>query len=395
MEFETSDCLNIVCISPAPWDYPIWTNRQHVMARMAKTHRVLYVFHPPFLRSSIKRTVFLNRYPFVSQSTHINENLTVFTSFVLPFGHRYAEIHRLNVRVGSRFLRSILRSLGFEKYLLWFYDPEAVHYLDYLSPVMACYDCVDEFTAMPSYEGAKRRMRLKRLELQLIERCDIVFATSRKIYEMKRQVNPNTFLVENVGDYEHFSKARLPSMQAPADFPKVQQPIIGFVGALDHYKVDFALIDYLATNRPRWSIVLIGARLNKAEEHIPLPDRDNIFYLGLKEYSELPNYISQFSACIIPYKMNEYVENVFPIKFFEFLATGKPVITTALPSLKKYSEVVRIAETYDDFVLGVEIAIADDSDDLREKRISLARNNTWQSRVDKLLSHVDDILRTR
>lgn len=391
----TNKNIDIVCISSAPWDYPIWTNRQHIMAKVSKNHRVLYVFHPAFLRSSIKRNITLETAKKISFIRRVNKNLFAYTPFILPFRNQILGLHRVNVLISTIFLKRVLRQLGFSEYILWFYDPEGVNYLDHLSPRLSCYDCVDEYSSMPDFRAQRRQKTLEQLEGQLVERCDLVFTTSSNLYEKKKQLNRNTFLVENVGDFDHFNKVNEGQFESPRDFPKISSPIIGFVGAIDHYKVDFELIEHLATSRPEWNIVLIGSRMNTRENKRTFPNRRNIYYLGGKEYEKLPNYISKFDVCIIPYKINDYTRHVFPIKFFEFLASGKPVVTSALPSLDKYNGVIKIGRTYDDFLAEVDEMINHDSDEMRNARINIARANTWESRKDKLLSHIYESLDDR
>lgn len=383
--------MNIVCVSPAPWDYPIWTNRQHIMERIAKRHKVIYVFQPVFFRSSIKRNVSLKETKKISMLKKINDNLWTYTPFVIPCSNRSLNLHRINVEISSVFLKKILSRLGFKNYLLWFYDPEGVTYLDYLNPKLTCYDCVDEYSTMPYYNSSKKRKeRLNLLENELIKKCDLVFTTALNLYKQKKRLNPKTYLVENVGDFYHFNKVAKEQFKTPIDILEIPSPRIGFVGALDDYKVDYELLEYLAVKKPNWSIVLIGSKMSSKESRCA--SKNNIFYLGRKDYEKLPQYMSHLDACIIPYKINDYTKHVFPIKFFEFLSTGKPVITTALPALKKYSGTVRIASSYNEFIQAIESSLCYDSEDLKEKRLNLARNNTWEHRTEKLLSYVNEFI---
>jgi glycosyltransferase involved in cell wall biosynthesis len=385
--------LNIVCISPAPWDYPVWTNRQHIMSGLSQHHRVLYVFHPVFLRSSIKRNITLSKSKPVSMLNKINDNLTTFTPFILPFSDKTPGLHQMNIRLSSSYMNKFLGQLGFKEFILWFYDPEAVAYLDYLQPILSCYDCVDEYSTMPYYSSHRRKQRLEHLEKQLIERCDIVFTTSENLYNQKKQLNPNTYLVENVGDFEHFNKVDYSKLKVPQDFPSVSSPVIGFIGAMDHYKVDFDLIEFIADMRPQWNLIMIGSRMNSKEKRASYPKKSNIYYLGGKEYRNLPDYAANFDICIIPYKINEYTKNVFPIKFFEFLATGKPVVTTALPALLQYGSIVNISQTYEEFLDAIEQSLYHDSGDLKKERLQIAKKHTWESRKERLLFHIQKALK--
>ena len=365
------------------------------MKQISYMHNVLYVFHPVFLRSVIKRNI--NGLKFFTLHKKVTDSLSTFTPYIIPFSNRFLIFHKYNIIVNSFLLKYLLRRLKINDYILWIYDPEAVAYLDYLEPLLSCYDCVDDYSAMPYYNSSpKRKRRLENLEKQLIERCDLIFATSNNLYEQKRLYNSNTFLVENVGDFDHFNKVETTQFDSdPLDFPNVKSPIIGFVGAIDNYKVDFNLIEYLADKRPDWAIVLIGAKMNPDEKKINFPSNSNIFYLGIKEYEKLPNYIAKFDACIIPYRINKYTECVFPIKFFEFLATGKPIVTTALPALNEFREVANITNTYDEFISALESVLSNDTNDLKQRRINVARNNTWESRKKRLLNHVYETLEAK
>lgn len=376
--------LNIVCISPVPWDYPIWTNRQHIMLRLSTRHKVLYVFHPILLRSSIKRNISLKSSKLVSPLKKINNNLFVYTPFILPFGNRILSLKRINIFMSVIILNNILKKLAFNDFILWFYDPEAVHYLNYLKPILSCYDCVDEYSAMPDYESNEKKQNLIELEKKLIRKCDMVFTTSKGLYEKKKQLNPNTFLVENVGDYDHFNRAYTERFVKPQDLPP-GSPVIGFIGAVDHYKVDFDLIEYMAITRPNWKIVLIGSKMNSKEKGLSYPRLPNIHYLGHKPYAELPRYVAHFDVCIIPYKLNDYTMTVFPLKLFEFLATGRQVVSTALPALVQHEGVIGIGRSYQDFVLKIERALTEDTESHRQARLQFAKANSWESRKDKLL----------
>lgn len=385
--------MNIVCISPAPWDYPIWTNRQHIMSRVARDHNVLYVFHPTLLRSCIKRN-FLKSGSVLTTLVRKHERLHLCTPFVLPCGERFPSLHSLNIRLAARGVKAILRRLGFDRYVLWFYDPEAVGYLDELDPVLSCYDCVDDFSSMPSYASATRGERLLQRENDLVRRSSLVFTTSSELLKKKSPLNSNTFLVENVGDFDHFHQAAREEMPLPSELSGVGSPLIAFVGALDDYKVDYDLIQHLARKRPHWTIMLIGSCMGKDDSAIR-SELPNILFLGKKNYSELPGYLAHSDVCIIPYRINDYTRHVFPLKMFEYMATGKPIVSTELPSLEQYRSVIGMAGDFDGFVERVEDCLRRDSEEQRALRISMARRHTWENRKDQLLQHVQALFQER
>lgn len=358
------------------------------MSRIAENHNVLYVFHPVLLRSAVKRNISIQQLKSFSMLSKIGPRLYGYTPFIIPFRHSISRLHRINIRISTILLKKYLRQLEFKEYILWFYDPEAVNYLDYLEPKLSCYDCVDEYSTMPDYASPLKKKNLLELENKLIKNCDLVFTTSMALYEEKKRLNKNTFLVENVGDFDHFNKVEKMHFDIPRDSPKISSPIIGFVGAMDHYKVDFALLEFMAERRPNWNIVLIGSQMNSAEKGRTYPRNSNIYYLGGKVYEELPNYMANFDVCIIPYKITDYTQRVFPIKLFEYLATGKPVISTALPALTKYDGIIKIAETYEAFVNAIDDTLNNDSPALKKTRLKIASRNSWKSRKDTLLDYI-------
>ena len=385
--------MNIVCISPAPWDYPIWTNRQHIMSRVAQDHNVLYVFQPTLLRSCIKRNV-LKEGSILTTLVKKHDKLHLYTPFILPLGEQSPSIHSFNIKLASRGVKALLRRLGFDRYILWFYDPEAVGYLDQLDPVLSCYDCVDDFSSMPSYASVARSQHLVKLENDLVRRSSLVFTTSSELLKKKSPLNSNTFLVENVGDFDHFHRAVREDLPVPPELSGVRSPLVAFVGALDDYKVDYDLIQHLARQRPHWTLMLIGSCMGKDDSAIR-SELPNILFLGKKSYSELPGYLAHADVCIIPYRINDYTRHVFPLKLFEYMATGKPIVSTELPSLEQYRSVIGMAGEFDSFVERVEDCLRSDSKDQQMLRISIARQHTWESRKDQLLQHVRALFQER
>lgn len=384
--------LDIVCISPAPWDYPIWTNRQHIMKRLSSNNRIMYVFHPTLLRSCIKRICKNGRFTLLNK---IDSNLCCFTPPILPFSENFPLIGSLNIKISSYFLKRALNKIGFNDYILWFYDPEAGEYMDHLTPYFTCYDCVDEFSAMPSYQNPRRKALLIERELRLIREASMVFTTSKNLFASKKSINPNTYLVENVGDFDHFNQYAGVKLPAPADFPKGSAPVIGFSGAVDPYKVDFELISFLANQRPNWNIVLIGGKTDSQKKDFQFPRNKNIHYLGRKEYAELPQYLAHFDVCMVPYGINDYTQGVFPIKLFEYLSTGKPVVTSSLPSLGKYGSLIRISESKERFLSNIEDVLANDSNAQKQARLQCAKEHTWESRAKHLIDHVHENIEKR
>ncbi len=388
---KDSKFLDIICFSDAPWEYPLWTNKQHVMSRISKLgHRVLYA-DPQFGFVGWLKWFITGRVSFARLFRWLKregETLWIFAPILFP--PRFTICRRVNDFLRLLGVRALARWLGFEKPILWIYHPDAVYFAGKLERSMVVYDCVDEYSTFPAYTAPARNREIRGNEEKLLKLADVVFTTSKPLFELKREFNPNTYLVQNVGDAEHFGKAMLEGTIIPPDIASIKKPVIGYVGALDAYKVDFELVRYIAVERSDWSIVLIGpvAEGDPATKVNGFKKFSNVHFLGERPYRELPDYIKDFDVCIIPYSINEYTRYSFPLKVYEFLATGKPVVTTALPSVMELSDVLKIAPNYEQFVQFLEEALEGDSPKAKAQRLKVARENTWEHRVQQLLTLV-------
>lgn len=321
------------------------------------------------------------------------ENLWLFSPILMPPRYRWGR--RVNDSIRREGVRLLARSMGMRDPVLWIYHPDGVSFLGRMNERMVVYDCVDEYSAFPAYSSRERKMEIISNEEELLRKADVVFTTSKPLQEAKKKLNPNTYLVHNVADVSHFSRAYYEELSLPDDLREVGRPIIGFIGAVDDYKVDIELVSTIASMHPEWSVVLVGpvAEGDQSTSIESLRSRDNIYVLGLRPYTKLPSYLRAFDICIIPYRLNDYTRYSFPLKVFEFLAAGKPVVTTDLPSLAELRDVVRIASSPEEFVEDIAQALLEDSSQAK-KRIEIASQNTWDHRIDQLLSTIETHLRT-
>ncbi|MCK4828403.1 glycosyltransferase, partial [bacterium] len=189
----------------------------------------------------------------------------------------------------------------------------------------------------------------------------------------------------NVADTKHFEKAQYESIPVPSELVSIDKPIVGFVCAIDNFKVDFDLIEYCAVQNRDISFVLIGP-VGRGDNTVrdSLPDEDNIYYLGEKAYVHLPNYLKAFDVCIIPYRLNEYTRACFPLKLQESLAAGKPLVSINLPAVKDFSEVVYVAESKEDFSRLIRQALREDSLERIKVRQKVAMENSWEKRIQEI-----------
>lgn len=390
--------LTIVCFSSQPWEDGMWTNKHHIMSRVAKQHRVLFVnfrqMSPfKFVRGARKadagsRVRLSNVWsePAVRRVLPDLEVLDVWTPWLnfVGSGHvlrRHNEFeHRVNV-VGRWLERHGIRDA-----VLWVYHPGFGDSVTRIPHSVVVYDCVDEYTAFPEFRHNKAWIAER--ERKLCAAAGVVACTAPSLFETKQQLAPGrTHFVHNVGDAEHFAKALEPATPVATDIDNLPRPIIGFVGAVSDYKLNIDWLLALSAARPNYSIVLVGPTgvADPSTDVGKLKARPNVHLLGHRSYPELPGYLKGFDVAVIPYRINDYTRAVFPIKFFEFLASGRPVVISPLPAVREYWDAVRVAETPEAFIAACDAAVAGDSSEMKQRRIELAHQNSWDARVKKLL----------
>jgi SAM-dependent methyltransferase len=239
------------------------------------------------------------------------------------------------------------------------------------------YDCLDEHTGFSNVDNS-----IVHGEGMLIKRSDLVIATSSHLYNKVNEYRNDALLIPNAGDFEHFSE--LPQNEL---LKKIKKPIIGYYGAIAEW-FDNDLLEFLATKRKNWDFVLIGhtfgSNIRKLQEF------HNVHFLGEKEYSELPKYLYWFDVCIIPFKITPLIEATHPVKFYEYLSSGKPVVSVKLPELLQYHDLCYLADDNEDFLKKIEMALEEEGLET-EKRIEFARSNTWNDRYATLATHAEAI----
>jgi glycosyltransferase involved in cell wall biosynthesis len=363
------------------------TSNHHVLRELAKTRRVLWLnslaTRTPKLSSSrdlgkIRRKLG----EFARGPVCVENDLWVFTPLVLPLPHLAAAraINKVALRATIAALR--LR-LGLSNFQLWTFLPNVADYVGVLGEQLSVYYCVDEWS-MFSYLDRGRTVELER---RLLHQVDAVFAINHALADAKRAINPATFVSPHGVDVELFGRALRDDTQIPADLAAIKGPIVGFYGTLQDW-VDLELIEQVARARPDWSIVLIGQILVDVER---LRGLRNVHLLGRRSHGELPAYCKGFDVGIIPYRRQERMEFVNPIKLREYLAAGLPVVSTSVPEVVRYGDRCAIADTSADFVAAITRALASGSLEQRRQRAAAMGDESWAARIAEVARVVDQI----
>ncbi|HEV3046164.1 MAG TPA: glycosyltransferase [Solirubrobacteraceae bacterium] len=387
---------DIVCVGFADWDTDLWTNQHHLMARLARANRVLFVEslglrQPQLAGRDLARIA--RRLRRGLAPPRAVDGLHVLSPLVLPF-HRSRAVRELNARLLPAQVRRAARALGLRAPILWGYVPQAEMLIEALAPSLVVYHCVDDIAAHGRIDTASFRAA----EERFAARADLVLASAPALAERMRALAGNVLYAPNVADTELFSRALAHDEGDPPD-PQMQalpSPRIVFTGAIVALKLDFALLAELARLRPSWSFALVGP-VGPGE-----PDADvsvleaepNIHLLGARSYRQLPGVLRAADAGLIPYARNELTASIFPMKVYEYLAAGLPVLATPLPALEGVAE-VRTAASAPELAEQLERALAEDSPERRAQRSRAAAEHSWERRLAQVAEAVTAIERAR
>jgi len=345
-------------------------------------------------------------------------------------------VDRERRRLVQQALKSELLAGQFENPVQWFYDPMAVTaFSGHMNEIATVYDCMDELS---KFKGAPPQIVAR--ERELLARADVVFTGGRKMWESKSRFNDNCHFYGCGVDVAHFGKAREEATLIPDDLlairrgettspspfngeragvrggntdsfsqtseafgsttprPKSLSPlrgegsrkVLGFFGVVDE-RMDYELIAKLADANHDWSVVIIGP-MTKVDPNT-LPQSANLHWLGGRDYKDLPAYCKGFDVCLMPFAMNEHTEFINPTKSLEYMATGRVVVSRAVPDVvSNFGDVVKVACSHDEFIrLCREAASAPDQKAI-ERGLKMASENSWESIVNKLDGHIRDVL---
>ncbi len=360
---------------------------QHLAKELAQRYQVLWVNSmglraPEFTVGDIKRAFSkvgqfigsLARKPDAPEGDAAPANIHVVSPMAIPF-LKYRLVRRINHFLVMKYLNRKMQQAGVTSPLLITSAVESVDVIDELGASTKAYYCADEYSEIAGLDSEL----VISLERELLQKIDVVIATSSLLQASKSRHHPNVQYLPHGVDYELFSQALEPG-EEPGDIRTIPQPIIGFVGLLGEH-INYALIERLASEIPDASVVLIGP----VEEQISVPARSNIYHLGPKPYAMLPSYLARFAVCTIPYAYSDRNKFANPTKLREYLAAGCPVVSTLQTEVGKLSDFVVFADDEDEFVSAVRRVLAMDSGKTRVELSESMRENSWEARAKTLL----------
>jgi UDP-galactopyranose mutase len=361
---------DVVCLSHLRWHF-VFQRPQHLLTRCARDHRVFFIEEPVIDRSVAAPQLRVEcDGPVIVAVPHLPETLN----------DAERELAQQELLDGFMDRERIV------DFVLWYYTPMALAFTRHLSPRAVVYDCMDELSA---FKGASAQM--KQLEAELMRRAALVLTGGHSLYEAKRHQHPNIHPFPSSVDVSHFSQAR-GATDEPADQALLPRPRLGYCGVIDE-RMDLPLLAGIASARPDWQIVMVGpiVKIDPAS----LPRAANIHYLGAKSYADLPQYISGWDVALMPFARNEATRFISPTKTPEYMAAGKPVVSTSIRDVvRPYGQqgLVRIADDVSSFVQACADAMAEDATQRLIKSDAYLRQMSWDRTWTRIRTLVDEAL---
>jgi glycosyltransferase involved in cell wall biosynthesis len=370
---------DFIILSTQDWD-ALPTRKHRFARRFAEGgNRVLYVEQQMHWAGWLAdvRNQFSRAWRWLQGPREVAPDLWVFTlPIVLPFFQMWEPINRINNFSLLPFLRAQMRRLGFREPILWSYAPHAADFVGKLGERAAVYECVDDFTAS---RGLVSPQVIGRMERRLIKAVDLLIVTHPALYESKREGARRVVLVPNGVEAAHFAQAADPATPVAEAFADLKPPVIGYLGGIDYW-IDTPLLARIAREHPGWTVALVGPPALLANL-APLHGLPNVVMTGRVPYAEVPRYVRAFDVCVNPYILDGVAEHCSPLKLYEYIATGKPVVSVDMPEARRFEGLIAIAHDADEFVTLVEQAVAS-PDSLAGRRIAEAQKHTWQKRFE-------------
>jgi glycosyltransferase involved in cell wall biosynthesis len=249
--------------------------------------------------------------------------------------------------------------------------------------ILSIYHVVDEYAGYTGQDQGRRR-EIQQAEQSLLDMVDLSIVVSRELFEAKHGECRNMFVVPNAVDFAAFAAASARA-ETPADLAAIPRPRIGYSGLVG-VRLDLDLVDAVASACPDFHYVFIGSVDGRecSQELRRLESRPNIHFLGEKPAARVPDYVAGFDVGMLPYHMNLETRHISPLKLYEYLAAGVPVVSTPIPATRPFTDLIRVAGSSEEYARELSLALDQDSEDCRQKRRSVAGENTWDHRVRQI-----------
>lgn len=393
---------DFVVFLDADWDTRGSRNRQHFLIReiarlIEGKGKVLAMERPicsvtGFFRQRSKFFGWLRYRRGLRQESN---NLFVYTPFICLHNILAGSIPwlaKLNRLLMKWQVKRLLNKLKFNQksLVVWIHHPYQLEDVGLVNEKMLVYDCFDDYS---SNVKEKQLTNLKKRENSILAHADVVFVVSEKLLRVMEDRAKHVYLIPNGADVELFAKATDTKTEIPSEISMLPHPLIGFVGKVAAW-LDFELLARLAVSHPEWSLVFVGmyegdSKLSDLPGYRLFRQSPNVYLFGPKPHTSLPGYLKAFDICIIPYRLEVQVPSSSPLKLYEYLATGKPIVSVNIPHVSSFVPLVCIAHSADEFERNVEEALKENDSNICQQRLDAAQKSSWNRRAEKVLEIIE------
>jgi UDP-galactopyranose mutase len=385
--------LDIVYYGPEPW-VGMWRNRHRLLSRLARANRVVYIEPRSYLRTVIGNWRAGRSRPaecgsnlqseIGDRQSAIGHGLWLYrppTYAAIGGGPLWRPVARV-LRIGH--LRRTLGRLGIRRPVVWLSHPSQADARDDLPARLRVYHVVDEYLGYAGVEG-RQRAWLEAWENRIIAWADLIIAVTPELVAAKGRGDPKAHLLPNAADLAAFDAAIAAAILKDFADPSPRNPVCGYAGLISA-RLDLSALAEVAARRPGWSLVLVGevASAGCEADLARLQVLPNVHLLGPRPAAEIPAIIAGWDLGLIPYRINEETRHASPLKLYEYLAAGLPVVSADVPAVRLFAHLIEIAAGAEEMLAAIERALAADGPQARRARREAVREHSWEARVEAL-----------
>ena len=376
---------SIVILSSDDWGWK--TSKYQLSTRFARDNKVLFVSSVGFRAPTVSKQDFsriINKLTnFFKGVKNVAPSLYVITPLVIPF-RKNALVTLVNNFILKLQIRRAMRSLTIKDPYLFVFSQNWLEIAKQLPRKKTIYYCVDEHSGFKGIDSEKFIQNDKKMA----QLADIVICSSRKLQLQKKEFNKSTYYIPHGVNYELFSRTVYDTTLAiPQDIANLPTPIIGFFGHISYDWIDSGLLKYVASAKPEWTILLIGKYSMSPDE---FADFKNIQIIGERDYDDLPAYCKAITVAIIPFVKSMLTDNCNPLKLYEYLSAGLPVVSTDIPEVRTFWNLVHIAGSHEEFLVACELALHEGGSDNQIKRSDSMACSSWDDKINEIYKIVRD-----
>jgi len=382
---------DLIFISLENWD-EIWRRNQFICAELVRRHPSIKLLFVGVQRNLWRYLAKGDGFSLLRDSSaRVPQMSQIVVTRPLRIGlERYRHGRLLNQKITRRHIKRIQVSLGLRRPVLWVNPHSAVNLVGHFDEAAVIYDITDDWTT--ASQSAEAAEMVKRQDSELCGRADAVIVCSNRLFDMKRAMTSSLHLIANGVDAEHYREVLEGGGPLPEAAARWKKPVYGYTGSVHSDRVDVELVRKFA-QRTNGTVVLLGPNMLVPEDRARL-DLPNVVLFGPLPYQELPKYMRGFDVCIVPHRVTAFTESLNPIKLWEYLAAGKPIVSTDVAGFRDYPQFVHLARNIDEFVLATDVAAKEDPS-LAAARQAEARKHSWTRRVDEIERVIDGAIQRR